>query len=37
MSLSRVILEGPAVFNDDNENAFHFFILSIRLPAQNNK
>lgn len=37
MSLFRVILEGLAVFNDDNEKAFHFFILSIRLPVQNGK
>lgn len=36
MSLSRVILEAPDVFDDD-EKAFHFFSLSIRLPIQNNK
>lgn len=35
MSLSRVILEAPDVFDD--EKAFHFFSLSIRLPIQNNK
>ena len=37
MSLSRVILEGPSVFSDDNENAFHFFTLSIGIPVQSNK
>ena len=36
MSLSRVILEAPVVFNGD-ENAFSFFTLSSRLLVQNNK
>lgn len=34
MSLSRVILEAPVVFND-NENVFCFSILSLRLSVQN--
>lgn len=36
MSLSRVILEAPVVFNDD-DYAFYFFTLSSRLLVQNNE